>query len=242
MSEHKIERAIIMAAGIGKRLQPITLTTPKPLVEVNGIRMIDTLIAALHKNDIHEIIVVIGYLKEQFYSWAKQYDDVTLIENPWFDCSNNIASLYLVRNYIKNAIIMDGDLIIRNPEILFRSFNRSGYSCVWTDKPTGEWLLSVNEGGIITDCSRNGGSHGWQLFSVSRWTEEDGIRLKSHLELEFMQKHNWDIYWDDIALFCHPNKYQLGIYPIDFDDIVEIDSFSELCEADPKYKNGELKA
>ena len=72
MSERMIERAIIMAAGIGQRLRPVTLTTPKPLVKVNGVRMIDTLITALHTNHIHEIYVVVGYCKGQFYEWAKQ--------------------------------------------------------------------------------------------------------------------------------------------------------------------------
>ena len=112
MSEHMIERAIIMAAGIGRRLQPVTLITPKPLVSVNGVRMIDTLIAALHENNIHEIYVVVGYLKEQFYFWAKQYDDVTLIENPWFDRCNNIASLYVARNFLQNAIIIDRKSVV----------------------------------------------------------------------------------------------------------------------------------
>lgn len=45
----KVERAIIMAAGLGKRMHPVTLTTPKPLVKVNGKRMIDTVIEGLHK-------------------------------------------------------------------------------------------------------------------------------------------------------------------------------------------------
>lgn len=62
----KIERAIIMAAGLGNRLSPVTLTTPKPLIKVNGTRMIDTAISALHKNGIFEIYVVVGYMKEQF--------------------------------------------------------------------------------------------------------------------------------------------------------------------------------
>ena len=43
---HKVERAIILAAGIGKRMNPVTLKTPKPLVKVNGVRMIDTIIKA----------------------------------------------------------------------------------------------------------------------------------------------------------------------------------------------------
>lgn len=133
-----IERAIIMAAGAGQRLRPVTLQTPKPLVVVNGVRMIDTIIAALHKNDIHEIYVVVGYREEQFIEWAEQYSDVTLIKNPWFDTCNNIASLYVARNHIKNALILDGDQIIRNSTILHREFSHSGYSCVWTENDTKE--------------------------------------------------------------------------------------------------------
>ena len=47
----KVERAIIMAAGLGNRMHPVTLTTPKPLVKVNGTRMIDTVIEGLHKTE-----------------------------------------------------------------------------------------------------------------------------------------------------------------------------------------------
>lgn len=229
-----IERAIIMAAGAGQRLRPVTLQTPKPLVVVNGVRMIDTIIAALHKNDIHEIYVVVGYRKEQFVEWAEQYSDVILIENPWFDVCNNIASLYVARDHIKNTLILDGDQIIRNPTILHREFSHSGYSCAWTENDTKEWLLTV-ENGVITQCSRTGGNYGWQLFSVSRWTEEDGKKLKKHLEVEFIERLNRSIYWDDVALFCHPEAYQLGIYPINHNDLYEIDSFEELCEADNSY-------
>ena len=52
---HEVKRAIIMAAGTGSRMQPVTLTTPKPMIRVNGVRMIDTVIDALHKNGIFEI-------------------------------------------------------------------------------------------------------------------------------------------------------------------------------------------
>ena len=53
-----VKRAIIMAAGKGERLSPVTLDTPKPMVKVNGVRMIDTIIDGLHANGIEEIIII----------------------------------------------------------------------------------------------------------------------------------------------------------------------------------------
>ena len=81
-----------MAAGLGNRMHLVTLHTPKPLVRVNGQRMIDSVIHALHANGIFEIYVVVGYLKEQFASLPAEYPGLTLIDNPYFDTCNNIAS------------------------------------------------------------------------------------------------------------------------------------------------------
>lgn len=235
---HKVERAIILAAGLGNRMHPVTLTTPKPLVRVNGVRMIDTVIQSLHQNGIFEIYVVVGYLKEQFAVLEKEYPGLTLIDNPYFDTCNNIASLYVARMHIENAIILDGDQIIFNPDILAPEFERSGYNSVWTDEETDEWLQKV-ENGIVTSCSRTGGKGGWQLYSISRWTAEDGKKLKHHLEVEFEQKKNRQIYWDDVAMFCYPKEYVLGICSMNRDDVVEVDDFNELVALDSSYRTVE---
>lgn len=232
---NQVKRAIIMAAGKGKRMQPITLKTPKPLVKVNGVCMIESIINALHKNNINEIYVVVGYLKEQFEYLETKYCHLKLIINPYFNKCNNISSLYVARNYIENSIIIDGDQIINNSSILTSEFTSSGYNCVWNEQETNEWLLSVNND-IVTGCNREGGKKGWQLFSISRWTSEDGKKLKKHLEIEFEQNKNTQIYWDDIALFCYPQEYQLRIKKMNKGDVIEIDNITELITLDKNYK------
>ena len=231
---HIVKRAIIMAAGIGKRMQPLTFETPKPLVKVNGVRMIDTVVDGLRTNGINEIYVVVGYLKEQFFEWGKE-KGVQIIENPYYDSCNNISSLYVAREHLGDCIILDGDQIIYNPAILDPYFTLSGYNAVWCEGETNEWLMDV-EDGLVKNCSRTGGSHGWQLYSISRWTAEDGKRLRRHLEYEF-DRGNRQIYWDDVAMFCHFEDYKLGIREMQESDIIEIDGLDELVAIDHSYQS-----
>ena len=231
-----VKRAVIVAAGKGNRMHPLTLCVPKPLVEVSGKRMISTVIDALAQNGITEIHVVTGYLKEQFASLKEEYPQIDLIENPFYDTCNNISSLYCARQYLENSIILDGDQIIHDPSVLAPGFERSGYNAVWNAEETNEWLMQVKDG-IVQSCSRTGGKNGWQLFSISRWTAEDGRKLRKHLELEFDEKKNRDIYWDDVPMFCHFSEYELGVFPMNRGDVEEIDSLQELAEADPAYSS-----
>lgn len=171
--KNHVERAIIMAAGTGTRMRPVTLTTPKPLIRVKGVRMIDTVIQALHENGIYEIYVVVGYRKEQFACLTAEYKGVTLIENPYWDSCNNIASLYVAREQLENAMILDGDQIIYKKEILAPEFTHSGYNAVWTDEKTDEWLMQVKDG-IVCSCSRTGGKG--RLAALQCITLEPGGR------------------------------------------------------------------
>ena len=232
---NKAERAVIMAAGFGSRLMPVTKETPKPLIKVNGVRMIDSVIKALHKNGVNEIYIVVGYLKEKFDVLKREYSGIELIENPYYDTCNNISSLYVAREHLENSLILDGDQIIYNDDVLSPYFEKSGYNSVWTDGETDEWLQQ-GENGKVVSCSRTGGKRGWQLFSISRWNEKDGKKLKRHLELEFENKQNRGIYWDDVVMFNHFDEYDLTVRPMNYGDVIEIDSLDDLIKLDLSYK------
>ena len=232
---NKAERAVIMAAGFGSRLMPVTKETPKPLIKVNGVRMIDSVIKALHKNGVNEIYIVVGYLKEKFDVLKREYSGIELIENPYYDTCNNISSLYVAREHLENSLILDGDQIIYNDDVLSPYFEKSGYNSVWTDGETDEWLQQVENGKVVS-CSRTGGKRGWQLFSISRWNEKDGKKLKRHLELEFENKQNRGIYWDHAVMFNHFGEYDLTVRPMNYGDVIEIDSLDDLMKLDLSYK------
>lgn len=233
---NEVKRAIILAAGKGTRLRPISDSVPKPLIEVNGKKMIETIIDALITNNINEIYIVIGYMKEKFQQLKLKYPFIKFIENPYYDMCNNISSIYVARKYLENSIIIEGDLNIYDPDSLTPFFLRSGYDALFINNPTNEWVLNLNKKGIITSCSPKGGDKGWQLFGVSRWSKTDGNRLCAYIEKEFIENRNTAIYWDNIALFIYKDEFELGIHPINSKAIIEIDSIEELAMIDRKYK------
>ena len=131
-------------------------------------------------------------------------------------------------------MILDGDQVIYNSEILSPYFEKSGYNSVWIEKETDEWLQQVKNHTVVS-CSRTGGNNGWKLYSISRWSKKDGMSLKKDLEYEFELRKNRDIYWDDVVMFCHFDHYDLDVYPMKEEDVLEIDGLNELISIDPSY-------
>lgn len=232
----KVENAIIMAAGLGTRMRPLTNEIPKPLVKVNGKRMIETIIQGLNQNGITDISIVTGYLADKFDFLANKYSGVKLINNPYYQKYNNLSSLYVARDELKNTIILDGDQLINNLDVLDSAFDKSGYAGSWVNEWTDEWIMHPDDNGRVISCDRDGGQEGYRLYSVSKWTAEDSKKLSKLIEKEFQAK-NYDIYWDDVAMFKYPDKFDLFVHQVDPGDIVEIDSLDELKAIDSSYRS-----
>ena len=118
LEPYRVKRAVFIAAGFGSRLVPITLNTPKPLVRVNGTRMIDTLLDAVVAAGIEEIIIVRGYLGEQFDQLLYKYPNIKFIENRLYNEANNISSALLARHLLQNAYVLEADLFLSNPNLI----------------------------------------------------------------------------------------------------------------------------
>ena len=231
-----IKRAIIVAAGEGSRLRPVSLTTPKPLVKVNGTRLIDSEINALKKNGINEIIIVAGYKKELLHEVYKDDPEILVIDNPYYLRGNNITSIYVARDYLPGSFVLEGDLMVYNDRILDNRIEKSGYLATWQHEVP-EWELKVIDNTIQSCNISGGGRDNYRLWGISMWTEEDGARLSELVRRQFEDAGDWSIYWDEIALFKYSDQFDLGIREIKIGDIIEIDSFKELVAIDPSYSS-----
>lgn len=227
-----VRKAIFLAAGFGSRMTPITINTPKPLVRVNGKRIIDLLIDACLQIGIEEIYIVRGYLGEQFDQLLYKYPMLKFIDNPMFDKANNISSAFLAKDLLCNSYVLEADLLLFNPSILKNKHNRSSFLGIKKER-TDDWCFEV-ENGIITK-EKVGGVNCWQMVGISYWNEEDGKRLAKDIEEVYNRPDGNNCYWEQVPLEYCKNHYNVAVEECFDEDIVEIDTFDELKAIDSIY-------
>ncbi len=235
LAPYRVKRAIFLAAGFGSRLVPITLNTPKPLVRVHGKRIIESLLDAVVAAGIEEIIIVRGYMGEQFDALRYKYPSIQFVENPAYNESNNISSIMCVRYLLQNAYVLEGDLVLYNPALITKYQYSSNYLGVPVES-TDDWCFS-SSGGFITKVSV-GGTNCHHMFGISYWDAADGARLAEHIKEVYERPGGKERYWDQVALEYYAKAYQIAIRECTFDDIVEIDTYRELKAIDPAYREG----
>lgn len=232
LEPYRVKRAIFIAAGFGSRLVPITLNTPKPLVKVHGKRMIETLLDAVVKAEIEEIIIVRGYLGEQFEVLLHKYPNIKFIDNNLYNEANNISSAYMVRDKMENSYVLESDLVLSN-ENLIRKYEYTSNFLGIPVEVTDDWCVETKNG-IITK-EKIGGINCHQMIGISYYNEEDGKKLKKDIEEVFKSPGGKEKYWEQVQLVERKGNYKIAVRECKKDDIIEIDTFNELKKIDKTY-------
>ena len=232
LEPYKVRRAIFVAAGIGERLLPITLNTPKPMVRVHGTRIIDRLIDACLAAEIEEIYIVRGYLAEKFDLLLKKYPIIKFIENPLYNETNNISSAICAKHLLSNAYVLESDLLLYNPSLIRKYEFFPNFLAIKMAR-SDDWCFEVKDDIIVNQ--KIGGLNCWQEVGISYWDTIAGARLAKDLQEAFNMPGGHKKYWDEVPLNIFAKNYRVEIRECKMTDIVEIDTFSELKAIDKAY-------
>lgn len=232
LEPYRVNNAVILAAGASTRFIPLSLEQPKGLFEVKGEKLIERQIQQLQEAGIKNITVVIGYKKEMFYYLKDKYG-VKFIINDTFNIKNNIESLYLAREELKNTYVCVSDsYFVENPfhQFEYQTFN-AGIS---VKKEMNEIYADTDSDGRIIAMEK-GRSQGQILLGHAFWRKDfsDAFVALAEADRE-VGKYNNE-FWERLV-----KDYLNELPPMYFKEytassIFEFDYFEELREFDVQY-------
>ncbi len=222
------EIAILMAAGLGQRMKPLTDVTAKPLLKVGDKALVETVIDALIERGVIEIYVVVGYKKEQFKMLAQKYPRVKLIENADFSTKNNINSIAVAAKEMASAdcFICEADLFIPNSRLLCRPLEKSGYFGKFVKGHSDDWVFELKDDRIVH--VGKGGDDCYNMVGISYFKREDASIIANAVVEAVEKPENAQLFWDEIVdKLCH-ESLNLVIHEVKAGEIVECDTPNEL--------------
>ena len=218
--------AIILAAGKGTRLQPFTNTTPKPLLPILGVPIIERQIQFLLEKNIQDIYIVIGFFKEKFLYLKEKYG-VQLIENPYYATYNNFTSLKVVEKHLCNSYIIEGDVYMRK-----NIFQSSITTSTYFSRPcpvcaTNEWKLHFDFDHRVQKITADKSEKGDYILSgISFWNKDTSHKIKKYLAQIKIEPKNKDLFWDSIIV-NHIDTFDIFVLCLNEEEICEIDTAEE---------------
>ena len=228
----KIKKAIFVAAGFGSRLVPLTLEKPKPIIKVNGRRIIDASLDAIIALGIDDITLIRGYKKECMDELLIDYPMIKFIDNDDYHKANNISSLALVKDDLAQSYVLESDLVLYNQSILKKYARESFYIGIPVEK-TDDWCFEVDSE-LITDVAI-GGVNTHQMVGISFWNNDDALNLATDIDEFYTKPENSNRFWDEISLIDYKENYNVYVKEVDLEDIIEIDTYEELKLIDSSY-------
>ena len=227
-------KAIILAAGLGTRLRPLTNNIPKCLVPVCGIPMVERQVQFLHEANITDITLVSGYKAEKL-DYLKEKYNVRIVFNEKYNECNNIYSMYKVLDLLGDNYMIDGDTYLHTNPFLKKP-TQSTYWSAWHNEYVNEWGLAVDKDNHLTHIEI-GKVKGYIMSGITYWTQKDAAILKEKVQDAILHRDYKDLFWDNIVV---ENCQLMDICVREFNHIFEIDKETELRELENKIKLQQL--
>ncbi len=234
LEAHRIDNAVILAAGMSTRFVPLNLEKPKGLLRVKGEVLIERQIRQLRERGIQQIVIVVGYMKEQFEYLTDKYG-VTLVEATDYATRNNHASVYAARQYLKNTIITSSDLYFT--ENIFQRYAYDSYYCTifMAGKTAERGIVTDDDDRILKTMYGDKCYDIWVTLGYAFFSERFSARMIDFIEQEKDLPETAGKFWADIQdehlseLYMYAKRCAPGV-------INEFDSLEELREFDEKYR------
>ncbi len=228
---YKVDNAVIMAAGTASRFAPLSYEKPKALIEVKGEILLERQIKQLQSAGIDEIIIVVGYKKEQFMYLKEKYG-VIIVENKDYLTRNNNSTINAVREYLGNTYICSSDNYFTNNP--FESeVDEAYYAAVYAEGQTKEWCMTEDENGYINSVNI-GGENAWYMLGHTFWTRDFSKKFLEILDRIYDLPETADLLWEAIYM-KHLEELKMKIRKYGSDFIFEFDTLDELREFDTSY-------
>lgn len=233
LNKHKVNNAVILAAGMSSRFVPLNYDLPKGLLVVKGETLIERQIRQLNEKGITEIIIVVGYMKEKFEYLTKKYN-VILIEAIDYKEKNNYASVYAARKYLKNTIITSSDLYFE--QNIFQTYAYDSYYCtIYIPGKTAERGIETDDDDKIIDTFYGDRCYDiWVTLGHAFFSKDFSQNIIELIEQNYLTPESAGLFWADIQ-DRHIDKLYMYAKRCPEDIIFEFDSLEELREFDEKY-------
>ncbi len=232
------EIAILMAAGMGTRMRPITEKIPKPLVKVLGKPMIETVIDGLKSRGVSQFFVVTGYLGDQFGYLEEKYDNLKVVENKDYQTINNISSIKAVADELmstdSDVFICEADLYVSDSSIFDVQLDHSCYYGRMVKGRSDDWVFEQDENGRITRVGKVGDDC-FNMVGLAWFKKDDAHKLGELIKERYGTEGFEDLFWDDVVNE-NLDKLDLNVHEVFDGQLVEIDTVEELKVIDPSYR------
>lgn len=226
----RVKNAVIMAAGLAKRFEPVSSYLPKALCRFKGEVLIERQICQLREAGIEDIYVVVGYKAEMFGYLADKYN-VTLIKNESYHKRNNTGSLILVKDLLDNSYICSCDNYFANN--IFRKYNRRAYySVVFQRGETNEWCVETKDS-IISEVSI-GGADSYVMLGAAYFDRAFSRSFVGYLEAEYEDADVRDNVWEYLYV-RHLDSLKMEAVAYEDGDIIEIDTVADALRYDKDF-------